>query len=51
MKEEAVSHGVITSLSTLKKARSAGGQYFDGELCDGTQKLRFVGFSAHHKSN
>ena len=29
MKEEAVSHGVITSLSPLKKAPSAGSQYFD----------------------
>ena len=40
---------MITSLSPLKKARSTGSQYFDGELCDGTQTLRFVGFSAHHK--
>ena len=42
MKEEAVSHGVITSLSPLKKDQSTGSQYFDGELCDGTQTLRFL---------
>ena len=30
--------------------RAAGSQYFDGEVCDGTQTLRFAGFSAQHKN-
>ena len=35
-------HGVVTSLSPLKGAKSA---YFDGTVSDGTSKLRLVGFS------
>ena len=37
-------HGVVTSLSPLKKSR-IGSNYYIGEVCDGKQKLRFVGFS------
>ena len=37
-------HGVVTSLSPLKKSR-VGSNYYIGEVCDGKQKLRFVGFS------
>ena len=37
-------HGVITSLSPIKKGRSAN--YFDATLSDDTAKLRLVGFNA-----
>ena len=53
VEEEAVSadlHGVVTSLSPLKKSRSAGNQYFDGEACDATQTLQFIGFSPDQKN-
>ena len=49
VQEEAVSasiHGIVTCLSPLKKSHGgAGNGYYDGEVCDGTQSLRFVGFS------
>ena len=37
-------HGVVTSLSPVKKSR-AGSNYYISQVCDGKQKLRFVGFS------
>ena len=52
VKEEALCadlHGIVTSLSPIKKARAAGSHYYDGEICDGVQTLRFVGFLAVHK--
>ena len=44
-------HGLITSLSPLKKSLVAGNQYYDSEVCDGTQTLRFVGFHQYRKSS
>ena len=44
-----VQEEVVTSLSPLKKSRAAGSQYYDGEVCDGTEILRFVGFSSVQK--
>ena len=35
-------HGVRCSISPLKKGRNS--EYFDGELSDGTQNVRLVGF-------
>ena len=37
-------HGVVTSLSPVKKSR-VGSNYYTGQVCDGKQKLRLVGFS------
>ena len=37
-------HGVVTSLSPIKKSR-IGSNYYIGQVCDGKQKLHFVGFS------
>ena len=37
-------YGVVTSLSPLKKSH-VGSNYYIGEVCDGKQTLRFVGFS------
>ena len=43
-------HGMITCISPVKIARETGKNFFDGEVCDGTRKLRFVGFeSPQHK--
>ena len=39
----AILHGKLTSLSPIKKGRKS--DYFDGRICDGRRKLRFVGFS------
>ena len=36
-------HGVISSLSSIKKGRKSN--YFDGTVSDGKSKLRLVGFS------
>ena len=36
-------HGVVTSLSPMKKGKSC--EYFDGSLSDETANIRFVGFS------
>ena len=36
-------HGVLTSLSPVKKGRSTN--YFDGTVSDGNSKLHVVGFS------
>ena len=38
-------HGMITSISRVKRAKQSGNEYFDGEVCDSKGKLRFVGFS------
>ena len=37
-------HGMVTSLSPIKKSR-VGSNYYIGQVCDGKQKLRFIGFS------
>ena len=43
-------HGMITCISPVKIARETGNNFFDGEVCDGNRKLRFVGFeSPQHK--
>ena len=41
-------HGVITSLSPVKKGRTCS--YFDGTLADGTSKIRVVGFSSSQQN-
>ena len=41
-------HGVITSLSPVKKGRHRN--YFDATLNDGTAKLRLVGFNSKQQS-
>ena len=41
-------HGMVTSLSLMKKGRNAN--YFEGTVSDGTVKLRLIGFnSGQHK--
>ena len=40
---------LICTVSPLKKSRGAGNQCYDGKVCDGTQTLRFVGFSRAQK--
>ena len=37
--------GLVTHLSPMKKKRSDHSPYFDGQLSDGQQLIRFVGFS------
>ena len=39
-------HGVICSLSPMKKSRGSRCSYFDGTLSDGKGSMRFVGFSS-----
>ena len=41
-------HGIVTSLSPVKKSRG-GNNYYVGEVCDGRKKLRFVGFSTNQQ--
>ena len=41
-------HGVVTSVSPLKKSKK-GNNYYHGQLCDGKQSLRFVGFASNHQ--
>ena len=41
-------HGVVTSLSPLKKSKK-GNNYYHGQLCDGKQSLRFIGFASNHQ--
>ncbi len=41
-------HGVITSLSPIKKGRTRN--YFDGTVSDGTLKLRMVGFNVKQRA-
>lgn len=41
-------HGVVTSLSPVKKSKK-GNTYYHGQLCDGKQSLRFVGFASSHQ--
>lgn len=41
-------HGVVTSLSPLKKSKK-GHTYYHGHLCDGKQSLRFIGFASNHQ--
>ena len=36
-------HGIVTSLSPVKKGRNSN--YFDGSLCNGTAKVRMIGFN------
>ncbi len=41
-------HGVVRNLSPVKRGKKAN--YFDGELTDGTCRIRFIGFKAEqHK--
>ena len=37
-------HGIVTSLSPIKKGRSSN--YFDGSLSDGSAKIRLIGFNS-----
>ena len=39
-------HGVMTSLSPMKPSASGMSKYFHGQLTDGKNKVRFVGFDA-----
>ena len=41
-------HGVVTSLSPLKRSKK-GNNYYHGQLCDGKQSLRFVGFASNQQ--
>lgn len=41
-------HGVVTSLSPLKRSKK-GNKYYHGQVCDGNQSLRFVGFASNHQ--
>lgn len=45
--ESATIHGLVTSLSPLKKGRTAS--FFDGTLSDKSGKMRIVGFNADHQ--
>ena len=44
--ENATVHGVITSLSPMKKGRSSN--FFHTNISDGETKLRLVGFQGGH---
>ena len=41
-------HSVVTSISPLKKSKE-GNTYYHGQVCDGKQSLRFVGFASTHQ--
>ena len=41
-------HGVVTSISPVKKSKK-GNTYYHGQVCDGKQSLRFVGFASTHQ--
>ena len=47
---EADIHSIVTSLSPVKKSQG-GSKYYVGEVCDGRNKLRFVGFSTSQQGN
>ena len=40
-------HGVPRNLSPVKQGKKAS--YFDGEMSDGSCRIRFVGFKAEHR--
>ena len=42
-------HGVVTSLSPFKRSKK-GNNYYHGQLCDGKQSLRFVGFASNQQN-
>lgn len=41
-------HGVMTHLSPVKKSRK-GNNYFHGQVCDGVNSMRLVGFATLHQ--
>ena len=41
-------HGVVTHLSPVKKSKK-GNNYFYGQMCDGKNNVRFVGFASNHQ--
>ena len=41
-------HGVITQLSPIKKSKK-GNSYYNGQVCDGKNSVRFVGFATNHQ--
>lgn len=40
-------HGIPRNLSPVKQGKKAS--YFDGEMSDGSCRIRFVGFKAEHR--
>lgn len=43
---KATIRGIVASLSPMKKSKSTGSQYFDGEITDGKSSMRVFGFNA-----
>lgn len=46
--ESANIHGIVTKLSPVKKSKNDI-YYYDGQICDGKQSLRFVGFDSSQR--
>ena len=45
-------HGVVINVSPMKKGeKNSSVNYFDGEISDGTNKLRFISFNSKLRPN